>query len=236
MQNIYLICTVFLIAFVLVGCSEEGPVSSDLVGDESASLAKGVTVSRVPVTAFQPAGNFGGGVLVPETMFPPTKGGTSTLRRGDDWLSYNIHTTGLPPGAYTNWWIIWNYPENCSDGACDDDDFVNPDNPAGVSVFWATGGIVQENGVGNFHGRAKVGELPGGEDQVPIPGPGLVNPKTALVLNIIKYHGPASDDPDDLFLQTYTLTGLCGQDANGYDLGPPFGIQCFDPQVAVHIP
>jgi hypothetical protein len=65
-------------------------------------------------------------------------------------------------------------------------------------------------------------------------GPGLVNPKTAEVWVIIKYHGPASDDPDELYLQTHTLQGLCEEGANAYDLGPGFGIQCFDPQIAIH--
>ena len=48
---------------------------------------------------------------------------------------------------------------------------------------------------------------------------------------IIKYHGPASDDPYTLHDQVTTLLGSCESgEANAFDTGGPFGIQCFDPQ------
>jgi hypothetical protein len=143
----------------------------------------------------------------------------------------------LPPGAYTNWWVIINNPEECTNGQCDVEDvFFNP--ATNSSVFWATGSIVQSNGIGNFSARVNVGELPSGPDQVPLPGPpGLVDPEGAEIHIIVKYHGPASSDPDELYQQTHTLTGLCDQGANAYDLtSVGFGIQCFDPQFVIHSP
>jgi len=222
--------TLLFIVLLLASCNNEAPVSSEQ--SEQVKVLRKTTVRKADVVAFQPAGDFGGGVLTPGTFFPPTNGGFSTLKRGSDWISYNLHTTGLPSGAYTNWWVIINNPEACTDGVCDEADvFENP--ATNSSVFWATGGIVEKNGVGNFSARIEVGELPTGQDQF-VFGLGLVNPATAEVHIIVKYHGPASDDPNELYLQTNTLTGLCDQGANGYDLGPPFGVQCFDPQVSVH--
>ena len=55
------------------------------------------------VQAFAAAGSIGGGVLVPGTRFPSTGGSSATLLRGASCLEYTIDTTGLPPGAYTNW-------------------------------------------------------------------------------------------------------------------------------------
>ena len=75
--------------------------------------------------------------------------------------------------------------------------------------------------------------IPG--EQLILPG-GLLNPAGAHVHNIVKYHGPASNDPVSLDGQLTTILGSCALGANAVDLGIPFGIQCFDPQVAVHLP
>ena len=36
------------------------------------------------------------------------RGSSGTLIRSDDDVSIEVNTTGLPPGAYTNWWVIFN--------------------------------------------------------------------------------------------------------------------------------
>lgn len=241
MQKLLHFLSLLVFALILQACTAETPVdTSQLVQDDAAALAKNKgnddddkIVSKVPVVTFQPAGDFGGGVLVPGTFFPPTGRAESKLTREEDELSYKIRTTGLPPGAYTNWWVIFNNPSGCTGGVCDEDDFANP--AADPTVFWATGGVVKKDGKGKFKAEIEVGELPPGPDQVVL-GQGLTNPLGAEVHLIIKYHGPASDDPNELYLQTHTLTGLCESGANAFDLGPPFGVQCFDPQVAVHKP
>ena len=126
--------TVLFIALILSGCNNEAPVSSEVLGDGLTVLAK--QQERAAVTIFQAAGPAGArGVLTEGDEFEPTKGGFSILHRGKDWISYNIHTTGLPAGAYTNWWVIFNNPDGC-DGECGLSDLA-PGNP---SVFWATGG------------------------------------------------------------------------------------------------
>jgi hypothetical protein len=171
-------------------------------------------------------------VLEPGTFFPPIHKGVSKLFRGRNWLGYKVRTDGLPAGAYTNWWVIINNPEECV-GDCDEADIFDPATKANPSVFWATGGIVKENGVGNFRARIREGQPSKGPDGF-ILGNGLEDAANAEVHIIIKYHGPASDDPDALFEQTHTLLGSCAEGANAFDLGPGFGVQCFDPQAVIH--
>ena len=225
MQYLSRLFTVVFIALLLLGCNTEAPVSSEVLGDGLTVLAK--QQERGEVTFFQAAGPAGSrGVLMEGAEFPPTKGGFAILHRGNDRVSYNLHTTGLPAGAYTNWWIIINNPDACVGvGGCDEADIFG--NPAtNSSVFWATGGIVQDNGVGNFQATIDEGQPSKGPDGFLL-GTGLEDAANAEVHIIIKYHGPASNDPDDLFLQTYTLLGLCDDRANAFTEAPG---HCFDPQ------
>jgi hypothetical protein len=228
MRYLNFLIVVYVITLFLVGCKYETPVSSEPVGPTG--YLDNYGVESVEVKAFQAAGDYGGGVLDPGTFFPPTKRTYSNLRRGGDRVKYNLHTTDLPPGAYTNRLVVINNPEEC-DGDCDEADvFENPSTNS--SVFWTTGGIVQDDGIGNFYATSKIGDKSKEPDQH-IFGPGLVNPERAEVWIIIKYHGPVSDEPDELYLQTNTLTSLSEEGANAYDLGDE-GIQGFDPQIAIH--
>lgn len=205
-----------------------------MVGALGAAPASGATsVSRAPVVAFQAAGAVGGGVLEPGTAYPPTTRGFATLKRGRDWMQVNIQTSNLPVGAYTLWWVVFDTPAGCSD-TCGEDDLFNP--AANVSVFWATGGVVPESGVGNFRARHRVGDDLGVPGTQHILGDGSIDPSRAEVHNIIKYHGPASQDPETLHAQITTLLGSCDDGANAVDLGAPFGVQCFDPQAVAHLP
>lgn len=253
----------FVLSLALIGC-DAGPVASDLEADNGAALesyrtAAKTQVDRVDVQAFLPAGGIAGvddeGNLVPcsnddpcplepGTMYPPTKGGKAKLLRGADYVQVNIHTTGLPPGAYTTWWAIINETDECVPSAdpdfpdivgyCGFDELFDIGGPSMSSVFWSTGRIVQSNGVGNFQDRTDMGEASGESGTQHLWGPGLTNPKGAMVISIIKYHGAPSDDPDVLYDQTHTLLGSCDQGVNGFFDGQV--IQCFDPQWAIFAP
>lgn len=183
------------------------------------------------MVAFQAAGSIGGGVLEPGTTYPPTTHGFATLKRGDDWVQVNIQTRGLPAGAYTVWWVVFDTPDGCTN-PCGENDLFNSD--AHVSVFFATGGVVHGNGAGSFRARYRFGDDLGEPGSQHILGDGSLDPSRAEVHNIIRYHGPASADPATLFEQTHTLLGGCSQGANAVDLGEPFGIHCFDPQAVAH--
>ncbi len=111
-------------------------------------------MSTAPVVAFQAAGDVGGGVLEPGTTYPPTEHGFATLKRGGARIRVNIQTSGLPAGAYTVGWVIFDIPARCTD-SCGEDDLFSPD--AHVSVFFATSGVVRDNGTANFRARYQAG-------------------------------------------------------------------------------
>jgi hypothetical protein len=231
---------------LLLGCTQEDPDFS-LQKQNSLQLNNQAhIVQKATLFPFLPAGDLGGpaNVLNPGTMYPPTKKGFATLKRGSNFIQFNLHTTGLPEGAYTVWYVIFNEPDDCNEpnpagGVCAG---ANPPTDLMLSttaIIWATGKVVKANGVGNFQDRIYVGErrepgtqeaFIGGDLNAP-----LENPQDAEVHLIVKYHGLASDDPDVLYEQTHTLLGSCGEDegANSFYAGPIFGVQCFDPQAAV---
>lgn len=231
---------------LLLGCAKEQAQPNPEMTDAELELRGPTIVQKVDVFQFQAAGDFGGAgnVLTPGDVFPPQGKSFAKLKRGSNYLQFNIHTKGLPQGAYTVWWIIFNEPSECANanpagGLCGGGDGSDLFTPS-TAVLWATGGVVQANGVGNFSDRLYVGEH---RDETPIMGSALssplVNPGGAEVHFAIKYHGLASSDPDVLYAQTHTFQGNCGGDsgANSYDLNflpLPFGpYQCFDPHAAV---
>ncbi len=140
--------------------------------------------------------------------------GTSTLTRRDDLLALRIETGSLPSGTYTVWWVLFNEPGNCSDGECGMDDLSNED--AEASALWATGGVVGNDGVGEFFAYLTEHEALG---QVLL-GDGLTDAKKAEVHLVIRWHGPPSGDVDTLKDQFTTVEGGCSP--------------CEDQQFAVH--
>ena len=96
------------------------------------------------VQTFMPAGPIGP-LLTPGTFYPPAEGDQGILKRKQDRLEFEIKTTGLPAGAYTVWWVVFNNFDEC-DGPCNPPDLFNP--AVGGSVFYATGGIVEDEGGG----------------------------------------------------------------------------------------
>ena len=199
--------------------------------DNEDSEEEDVSVTTVSVTAFQAAGEIGGGVLTAGAEFAPTGQNSATLTRGADWMEIDIQTSGLPPGAYTVWWVVFNNPSACAD-ACGEADLLTEDVQA--SAFWATGGIIEEDGIGNFSARHELGTSRGVFGAQDILNAGAFDLATAEIHNAIKYHGAPSEDVNELVLQTHTLGGGCMEGANAIDIGEPFGIQCFDPQDIVY--
>ena len=118
----------------------------------------------------------------------PIEGSRARLVTNDQGATLQVNTSGLTPGhALTVWWVVFNYPENCSDGVCGGDDaFPPPGNTAaGASVSFAAGHVIGGNGQGNFGAH-----LPVDGDAVPWPI-GLLNPRTAEIHFILRDHGPA---------------------------------------------
>ena len=173
-------------------------------------------------------------------------GSSAKLTRAEDALSIRINTTELEAGAYTVWWVIFNNVENCAaypDGGCNPFvDLANPD--VHGAVFFATGGVVKDNGIGHFRAHLETNFEPedsGNRDKVLISngGLGLQNPQSAEVHIALRFHGPAAlGNPDLLMKQIETSSGGCN---NGIFFVPQdpvaadrlFG--CYDPQVAVFL-
>ena len=149
---------------------------------------------------------------------PVIRGSSAKLTRGDGLVWLRINTTGLPAGAYTLWWVIFNNPDACGADGCTGGDFGNP--AVAASALFATGGVVLENGIGHFRAHLEENDPPG---QV-LFGPGLVTASGAEIHIIVRYHGPAGTG-DLLTAQTTTFGGGCmGMDPI-YPIFP-----CYDPQ------
>lgn len=169
-------------------------------------------------------------------------GSSAKLTRSESAVWIRLNTTELLPGAYTNWWAIFNNPAACTD-PCNVDDLFDPAQRVAVqsSVLFAAGGIVGENGVGHFRAFLEEGVLPTGPGQVGF-GPGLIDAENAEVHYLVRNHGPASTDPAILQKQLSHIAGGCmnlapmpGQPGNdpvaAHRLFP-----CYDIQVAVFKP
>ena len=168
------------------------------------------------------AGEVGGGDLIPGSMHAPTSVGHSTLRRTSDSISYELETSGLPPGAYSVWVVAFNNPTECID-SCSPEDLLRADpNP---SMFWSTGGVVGDTGETYFQDQINIGEMPGEPGQSIIGADGIADARHTEVHLVLRYHGPASADPTVLHEQISTLLGSCEEGANAIDYGPEtFGL------------
>jgi hypothetical protein len=124
--------------------------------------------------------------------------------RNDQGATLQVKTSGLTPGhAVTVWWVVFNYPENYSDGVCGGDDaFPPPGNKAaGASVSFATGHVIGKSGRANFGAH-----IPVGGDAAPWMF-GLLHPRPAEYHFILRDHGPAI--PSIVHEQISTASGDC---------------------------
>ena len=160
--------------------------------------------------------------------------GISKLVRTDSGLSASFHTNELTPGnAVTLWFVVFNYPQLCSDGRCGPDD-MGLDKPA-QGDFLFGGGHVAGSSAGNFGGHLKVGDTSRSglaerlvqrgvcQDIEACPTPGLTDPEGALVILALHDHGPALTGPA-LKEQISTFLGDChagdSGDPDGFATGP----------------
>ena len=174
-------------------------------------------------------------------FYPPNRPGLAGLLRGDGWVSAYIATSGLPKGAYTCWWVVFNNPDGCTTpnpagGKCGEPDLINPE--ANTSIFYMKGSDNIVTQQGNLYVRTLLeeGEDMGEPGSQHVLGTGFHDAQNAEVHLIVKYHGPASNDPDVLYEQTHTILGSCDEGANSHDLGPVFGVHCPDFQAAIFKP
>jgi len=151
-------------------------------------------------------------------------GAYATLVRNKTGITANVHTTVPADGAYSLWWVIFNHPET---------ECTNPSNTYQCEfdlpdiVVNATGNI-SAGGNLNMSAWLGVGGPYSGEVICPgfagpCSGEGLTNPQGALVLLVIRYHGPATP-------------GIIPQQLTTYFGGPDGCAACVDEQLVLFTP
>ncbi len=112
--------------------------------------------------------------------------GESTLTRTDHGVSIRLTTSGLPPGAYTAWWVVVNNPDTA---------------PGTRTVGRAAGHVVGQSGNATFAAHLKEGEILQGHPT--LSGGSLQDARRAEIRMVIRYHGPV--DPRRVHEQTHTF-------------------------------
>ena len=172
--------------------------------------------------------------------YTAVEGATSSLTRMKHGLYMTFEATQLEPGeAYTVWWVIFDKPENCSDGACgvddvflvdEEDNFILTDEGARTfnlpgreatlfSEIRATGSIIDVDGTAEFRAHLPIGD--GTEASF---GTGLIDPMKAEVHLILRTHGAAI--PGRIHEQMNTTWGGCPE---GWPKTP-----CHNVQLSIH--
>ena len=143
---------------------------------------------HAPTVTTSPVLNFGDLSLAP---------GSSTLMRTDNGVTIHLHTSGLAPGAYTFWWVVF-----------------NPGSPPVAGR--AAGHVVGQSGIVNVSAHLRVGETVG-DPPLPLVGVGtLQDARHAAIWLVVRYHGPV--DPGHVYEQTHTFQPELG-------VGPPADVR-----------
>lgn len=167
--------------------------------------------------------------------------GTSRLVRSADAITTRTNTSALVPRHVTTlWWVIFNNPEECSDGTCGADDLFEPTD-AKPSCPYADGSIVGGNGDARYQDRLTVGEdrnsciefLVGANEELEGEDHGLLNPEGAEIHVVVRSHGPLI--PGKVPEMRSTFAGAC-EDFLEAGTVPDEQGECADLQFAVHAP
>jgi hypothetical protein len=112
--------------------------------------------------------------------------GESTLIRTHNGIRIRLTAEGLPAGAYTAWIPIF-----------------HPGGTMPAVAGWVDGDVVDEDGELTFSVRLKEGEEISGHPA--FPGGSLQDARLQDIGMVVRYHGPASEDPDELLEQLTTF-------------------------------
>lgn len=192
----------------------------------------------VAPAAGAPAGHSTSPVMTIPPPVPPTVVGTSTVVRTDHGVSATLETSALQPGdVVTLWWVVVNNTEACENpfagSPCGPPDVLNPETQA--SVLHAAGRIVDEDGTAGYGAHLRVGDT-----SRALLGPGLLDPREALVILVLKTHGPKIPELTSEMLSTFAA-GCQNQldvppGAPPDLVGTPGPNDCAEIQFTVHAP
>jgi len=174
--------------------------------------------------------------------------GISRLVRHNKGFEASFSTSDLlADQAMTLWFIVFNYPDLCSDGECGVNDLG--DTPAQGDFHYASGQVIDDDGNASYRGRLRVGDLSGSgliEMACPVTqdcGIPLMKPESALVILALHSHGPALEG-EELVEQLTTFSGGCevfqDPENDGFandrgDIPDDYG-ECSTMQVSPHAP
>ena len=175
---------------------------------------------------------------------PATPVGTSNLIRADQGVVADFHSSGLEPGhTLTMWWVVFNEPDDCSDGVCGEDDIFVIEDGAIVGLNWdgiaaadivvgyAAGTVVDATGRATMAAQLKEG----GAVREVLFGtlPVLKDAARSEVHLVGRSHGPAV--PGSVDDQIGSFAGGCVDFFDPPVIPAAVG-ECADVQFAVHLP
>lgn len=197
----------------------------------------GVSVATALVVALAPAGAASQHTTRPvfdiASVFAgmPVVVGSSTVVRTDSGASATVETSGLVPGhVVTLWWVVFNNPEACVAGIPPVSHCGPPDEStteAQPSILPATGRIVAADGTARYGAYLRMGDA-----SRALFGPGLLDPRGAEIILVLRTHGPKI--PQLLSEMLHTFGAGCTTAPPG--TGTPGPNDCHEVQVSVHSP
>lgn len=173
---------------------------------------------------------------------PPTVVGSSHLVRTDNGLSVTLGTSGLVPDhVVTLWMVVANTPQECEAGIPGLSQCGPEDHAAGrgdISVHHAAGRIVRQDGTTDYGTHLRMGNTSRALFEQ---DPGLLDPRGAEVLLIVKTHGPRIPQLTDEMLSTFDAgcpepTFPPSLDPREELLGTAGPNDCAEIQISVHRP
>lgn len=155
--------------------------------------------------------------------------GNSTMVRTDRGVSVTLETTALTPGDVVSlWWTVFDNPTACTAGIpgvswCGEPDTRNA--AARPSVLHAAGRIIDEDGTARYGAHLRIGDTSGA-----LFGPGLLAPRDAEVILVLRSHGPKI--PNLVSEMLHTFGAGCNDAPPG--TGTPGPNDCAELQVSAH--
>ena len=192
MKKVVKVLLVFIL-LISISCNED----SLMVSDGDMNIVEKATSKEDPVAI----------VTIPG-LADASGYTTATLRRNKNGVTANFKTSGLDPGAYTLWFVVFNNPGDCEgeEGCNEPDLFIEA---VKGEVLFATGHVVGNNGKGNFSARLNEGDNSGSVNSLfGIPdNDGLRDSQAAEIHLVLRTHGPAL--PGMVNEQIGSYTGGC---------------------------